>query len=61
MKYKLNKDRKIVKGRIIECIASDCKNLANVEGLCWKHFYQQKEEEIADDTQSDLYGDRGED
>lgn len=61
MEYKLNKDRKIINGRYVECIVLGCKNKPYSEGLCLEHYKQEREEEVVDDTQSDLYGDRGED
>jgi hypothetical protein len=45
MKLKLEKDRKLKKGRYSECIAEDCLKPANNEGLCWEHYDENNKQE----------------
>lgn len=44
MEYKEQKYRKIIKGRIVECIENNCNKKANSEGLCWEHLDQERKD-----------------
>ena len=42
--YKSKSERKIEKGRLIECIIKGCNKRANLEGLCWEHYEEERKE-----------------